>query len=85
MIRGSKSISHKFKEKTFFTMDCNACNGSLLMQVGTRGLSLKISKLDCENTVSRKCEYGVLEITRDTKVLSSHKSSTHDLRLLYRL
>ena len=27
----------------------------------------------CENTVSRKCEYGVLEITSDTKV-SSHES-----------
>ena len=33
----------------------------------------------------RKCEYGVLEITRDTKVLSSHSSSTRDLRLLYHL
>ena len=31
----------------------------------------------CENTVSRKCEYGVLEITSDTKV-SSHKSKTSD-------
>ena len=37
----------------------------------------------CENTVSRKCEYGVLEITSDTKV-SSHESKTSDLtRLLY--
>ena len=37
----------------------------------------------CENTVSRKCEYGVLEITCDTKV-SSHKSKMSDLtRLLY--
>ena len=35
------------------------------------------------NTVSRKCEYGVLEITSDTKV-SSHESKTSDLtRLLY--
>ena len=33
----------------------------------------------------RKCEYGVLEITRDTKVLSNHSSSTRDLRLLYHL
>ena len=32
-----------------------------------------------------KCENGVLEITRDTKVLSSHSSSTRDLRLLYHL
>ena len=37
----------------------------------------------CENTVSRKCEYGVLEITSYTKV-SSHESKTSDLtRLLY--
>ena len=33
----------------------------------------------------RKCEYEVLEITRDTKVLSSHSSSTRDLTLLYHL
>ena len=33
----------------------------------------------------RKCEYWVLEIMRDTKVLSSHSSSTRDLRLLYHL
>ena len=33
----------------------------------------------------RKCEYWVLEITRDTKVLPSHSSSTRDLRLLYHL
>ena len=33
--------------------------------------------------MSRKCEYGVLEITSDTKV-SSHESKTSDLtRLLY--
>ena len=39
--------------------------------------------LHCVNTVSRKCEYGVLEITSDTKV-SSHESKTSDLtRLLY--
>ena len=31
------------------------------------------------NTVSRKCEYGVLEITSDTKVLLSHESQTSDL------
>ena len=38
---------------------------------------------NCENTVSRKCEYEVLEITSDTKV-SSHESKTSDLtRLLY--
>ena len=35
----------------------------------------------CENTVSRKCEYGVLEITSDTKV-SSHESKTSDLTRL---
>ena len=34
--------------------------------------------------MSRKCEYGVLEITSDTKVLLSHESKTSDLtRLLY--
>ena len=33
----------------------------------------------CVNTVSRKCEYGVLEITSDTKVLLSHESQTSDL------
>ena len=37
----------------------------------------------CVNTVSWKCEYGVLEITSDTKV-SSHELKTSDLiRLLY--
>ena len=36
---------------------------------------------DCENTVSRKCEYGVLEITSDTKV-SSHELKTSDLTRL---
>ena len=29
--------------------------------------------------MSRKCEYGVLEITSDTKVLLSHESQTSDL------
>ena len=33
----------------------------------------------CVNAVSRKCEYGVLEITSDTKVLLSHESQTSDL------
>ena len=32
--------------------------------------------LQCVNAVSRKCEYGVLEITSDTKVLLSHESKT---------
>ena len=35
--------------------------------------------LHCVNAVSRKCEYGVLEITSDTKVLLSHESQTSDL------
>ena len=35
--------------------------------------------LQCVNAVSRKCEYGVLEITSDTKVLLSHESQTSDL------
>ena len=33
----------------------------------------------------RKCEYGVLEITCDIKVLSSHSSLTRDLRLFLSL
>ena len=41
------------------------------------------SRDQCVNTVSKKCEDGVLEITSDTKV-SSHESKTSDLtRLLY--
>ena len=40
---------------------------------------------ECENTVSRKCEYGVLEITSNRKV-SSQESKTSDLtRLLYQV
>ena len=43
------------------------------------------SQLYCVNTVSRKCEYGVLEITSDTKV-SRHELKTSDLtRLLYHM
>ena len=38
--------------------------------------------MHCENTVSTKCEYGVLEITSDTKV-SSHESKTSDLTRPY--
>ena len=38
---------------------------------------------ECENAVSKKCEYGILEITSETKI-SRHKSKTSDLiRLLY--
>ena len=33
----------------------------------------------CVNAVSRKCEYGVLEITSDTKVLLGHESQMSDL------
>jgi hypothetical protein len=32
--------------------------------------------VQCVNAASRKCEYGVLEITRDTKVLLNHESKT---------
>ena len=38
-----------------------------------------IEILHCVNAVSRKCEYGVLEITSDTKVLLSHESQTSEL------
>ena len=38
-----------------------------------------LHQLQCVNAVSRKCEYGVLEITSDTKVLLSHESQTSDL------
>ena len=37
-------------------------------------LQPRTTDAQCENTVSRECEYGVLEITSDTKV-SSHESN----------
>ena len=42
-------------------------------------LLVLVQTIHCVNAVSRKCEYGVLEITSDTKVLLSHESQTSDL------
>ena len=42
-------------------------------------MNFTTSSYQCVNALSRKCEYGVLEITSDTKVLLSHESQTSDL------
>ena len=43
--------------------------------IGVRKVAIFADVQYCENTVSRKCEYGDVEITSDKKV-SSHESKT---------